>query len=62
MSALALPTMGADGPEKWDPSSGVQHSTLLDETKVQTDNAGNTYLDVFYYEIWPGKEFVVRRR
>ncbi len=50
MSALALPTMGADGPEKWDPSSGVQHSTLLDETKVQTDNAGNTYLDVFYYE------------
>ena len=50
MSVLALPTMGADGPEKWDPSSGVQHSTLLDETKVQTDNAGNTYLDVFYYE------------
>lgn len=50
MSALALPTMGADGPEKWDPSSGEQHSTLLDESKVQTDNAGNTYLDVFYYE------------
>ncbi len=50
MSALALPTMGADGPEKWDPSSGVQYSTLLDKTKVQTDNAGNTYLDVFYYE------------
>ncbi len=50
MSALALPTMGADGPEKWDPSSGKQYSTLLDETKVQTDNAGNTYLDVFYYE------------
>jgi len=57
MSALALPTMGADGPEKWDPSSGVQHSTLLDETKVQTDNAGNTYLDVFYYEGYDTRKY-----
>lgn len=50
MTALAMPAMGADGPVKWDPSSGTQYSTLLDATKVQTDNAGNTYLDVFYYQ------------
>ena len=50
MTALAMPAMGADGPVKWDPSSGTQYSTLLDATKVQTDNTGNTYLDVFYYE------------
>ena len=50
VTALAMPAMGADGPEKWDPSSGTQYSTLLDATKVQTDNTGNTYLDVFYYQ------------
>lgn len=50
MTALAMPAMGADGPVKWDPSSGTQYSTLLDATKVQTDNTGNTYLDVFYYQ------------
>ena len=64
MTALAMPAMGADGPVKWDPSTGMpstgipypnnkQYNTNLNDTdvhKVQQDNNGNTYLDVFYYK------------
>lgn len=63
VTALAMPAMGADGPVKWDPSTGMPstgipypnnktYSTNLSDTdihKVQQDNNGNTYLDVFYY-------------
>ena len=64
VAALAMPAMGADGPIKWDPSTGMpstgipypnnkQYNTNLNDTdvhKVQYDNNGNSYLDVFYYK------------
>ena len=63
MTALAMPAMGADGPIKYNPSTGMPstgipypngktYSTNLSDTdihKVQQDNNGNTYLDVSYY-------------